>query len=147
MERAAGAQSAGECSLAELIATVDEQDIGRWYWATRAVSLPLRKYWLDIGLEGVANVPETGGVVLAANHLSFLDSMLLMYSLPRQVSFLGKAEYLAAWRTRKLFTAAGMIPVDRSGRGAVKSLRWASKRLALGQIVGALPQGTRSRDG
>lgn len=143
----AGPRTPGGCSLAALVASVDERHIGRWYWATRAASLPLRKFWLDIRLEDEANVPRRGGVILAANHLSFLDSLLLMYSLPRRVSFLGKAEYLAAWPTRKLFPAAGMIPVDRSGRGVVKSLAWASKRLELGEIVGIFPEGTRSRDG
>jgi 1-acyl-sn-glycerol-3-phosphate acyltransferase len=124
-----------------------EEDIGRWYRATRLASYPLRRLWLDIRLEDEANVPGTGGVVLAANHLSFLDSVLLMYSLPRQVSFLGKAEYLAAWPSRKLFPAAGMIPVDRSGRGVVQSLAWASNRLRTGGVVGIFPEGTRSRDG
>ena len=147
VDAGAGVRDPGGGNLAALVASVDERDIGRWYWATRAASLPLRKYWLDIRLEDEANVPETGGVILAANHLSFLDSVLLMYSLPRRVSFLGKAEYLAAWPTRKLFPAAGMIPVDRSGRAVVKSLGWASKRLEQGEIVGVFPEGTRSRDG
>lgn len=124
-----------------------EDDIGRWYRATRIASSPLRRLWLDIRLEDEANVPGTGGVVLAANHLSFLDSVLLMYSLPRQVSFLGKAEYLARWPSRKLFPAAGMIPVDRSGRGVVQSLDWAANRLRSGGVVGIFPEGTRSRDG
>lgn len=138
--------SSGSLS-SELLSSVADDDIGRWYWSTRRLSWPLRRIWLKVRLEDEANVPETGGVILAANHLSFLDSMLLMYSLPRRVSFLGKAEYLESRFTRKLFPAAGMIPVDRSGRGVVQSLDRAANRLASGEIVGIFPEGTRSRDG
>ncbi len=70
-----------------------------------------------------------------------------MYELPRPVTFLGKAEYLAHPVSRRLFPAAGMIPVDRSGRGVAASLRAAAQRLDQGDIVGIFPEGTRSRDG
>ena len=120
--------------------------VGSHYWAIRRTSAPLRKLWLNIQLEDVANVPTDGPVLLAANHLSFIDSVLLMYSLPRRVSFLGKAEYLRSTGSRKLFPAAGMIPVDRTGTGLLASLRTAEQRLAGGEVVGLFPEGTRSRD-
>ncbi len=122
-------------------------DVGRHYWLTRRASAPLRRLWLDTTLENVENVPTTGGVIFAANHLSFIDSMLLMYSVPRKVSFLGKSEYLDSAATRKLFPAAGMIAVDRTGRGIAKSLGQALEKLDAGEIVGIFPEGTRSRDG
>jgi 1-acyl-sn-glycerol-3-phosphate acyltransferase len=125
----------------------DAGHIGRWYWATRRVSWPLRRLWLRIRIEGAENAPISGGVLLAANHVSFLDSLVLMYSLPRQVTCLGKVEYLSSWHTRQLFPAAGMIPVDRSGRGVARSLGVAADRLRSGEIVGIFPEGTRSRDG
>ena len=54
---------------------------GRHSWAGRLGTLPLRKAWLDITHEGIGNVPTHGGVILAANHLAFIDSLLLMYGL------------------------------------------------------------------
>ncbi len=129
------------------IGSFSEDNIGQWHHVSRQLSWPLRKLWLNVRLEDVANVPSQGGVVLAANHLSFLDSVLLMFSTPRRVSFLGKAEYLSAWPTRKLFPAAGMIPVDRSGRGVRQSLDVAARKLERGEAVGIFPEGTRSRDG
>ena len=126
---------------------VDLDAVGRHYWTTRRMSLPWRRLWLRVALEGAEAVPASGPVILAPNHLSFLDSMVLMYELPRQVTFLGKAEYLSHPVTRRLFPAAGMIPVDRSGRGVAASLRAAAKRLEAGGIVGVFPEGTRSRDG
>lgn len=130
-----------------LLDGIDLDAVGRHYWATRRISLPWRRMWLRVDLDGVESVPTSGPVILAPNHLSFLDSMVLMYELPRPVTFLGKAEYLAHPVTRRLFPAAGMIPVDRSGRGVAASLRAAAKRLEAGGIVGLFPEGTRSRDG
>lgn len=121
--------------------------VGRWYWTIRAASSPWRNAWLQVDLENPGNVPDHGGVILAANHLSFLDGPLLMYALDRQVSFLGKAEYLYSWPSSWLFPAAGMIPVDRCGRGVRRSLDMAETTLARGDIVGIFPEGTRSRDG
>lgn len=126
--------------------TVDD-GIGRWYWTVRRATAPLHRGWLDVTHEDRDNVPAGGPVVLAANHLSFLDSVLLMYSLPRRVSFLGKAEYLEMPVARRLFPAAGMIPVDRDGRDVGRSLTRAADRLAAGEVVGVFPEGTRSRDG
>ncbi len=121
--------------------------IGRHYWLTRRMSAPLREAWLDTTIENAEIVPDEGGVIFAANHLSFIDSMLLMYSVRRKVSFLGKSEYLDHPVTRAVFPASGMIPVDRTGRGVGRSLTQAVDKLNAGEIVGIFPEGTRSRDG
>ncbi len=121
--------------------------VGRHYWAVRRATWPVRSLWLDIETIDESNVPDEGPVILAANHLSFLDSPALMFGLSRPVSLLGKVEYLDGAITRRLFPAAGMIPVDRSGKGLVESLRFAESRLAEGEIIGLFPEGTRSRSG
>lgn len=126
---------------------IDLAAVGRRYWSVRRLTAPLHRGWLDVEREGLENVPDHGGVIFAANHLSFIDSVLLMYSGRRRVTFLGKVEYLSMPATRRLFPAAGMIPVDRTGRGVGRSLGAALDRLAAGEIVGIFPEGTRSRDG
>ena len=130
-----------------LALTPGSDRIGHRYWSVRRATSPLHRGWLDVRRKGLENVPTHGGVILAANHLSFIDSVVLMYSGRRRVTFLGKAEYLDSVVTRRLFPAAGMIPVDRSGRGVGKSLGLAIDRLHDGEIVGIFPEGTRSRDG
>ena len=57
----------------------------------------------------------TGPAILCPNHISFLDSAFLMLTVPRNISFVGKAEYMDSWKTKYLFPAMGMIPIDRSG--------------------------------
>lgn len=120
---------------------------GRYSWLGRSLSSPLRRGWLDIDYVGLENVPADGPVVLAANHLAFIDSMLVMYSLDRPVTFLGKAEYLEHPIARRLFPSIGMLPLDRSGRNNRVTLDRVSEILADGGIIGLHPEGTRSRDG
>ena len=97
---------------------------------------------------GLEAVPASGPVILCANHLSFMDSVLLMVLAPRPVHFIGKAEYLDSWKTRRLFPALGMIPVDReSGPRAMIALDAAGTVLADGGVLVLYPEGTRSRDG
>jgi len=93
-------------------------------------------------------VPESGPAVLCPNHLSFFDSVLMMMSFDRPVYFIGKADYLDSWKTRWLFPALGMIPIDRdSGSRAMVALDAAADILRDGALLCVYPEGTRSRDG
>ncbi|MGP3999703.1 lysophospholipid acyltransferase family protein [Streptomyces sp. 8N706] len=104
-------------------------------------------------VEGVENIPETGPVILAGNHVTFIDSMFLALTVKRQVFFIGKDEYvkgkgvkgrLMAW----FFTTSGMIPVDRDGgHGGVAALMTGRRVLEEGKVFGIYPEGTRSPDG
>jgi len=123
------------------------ESAGSRAWVGRALSAPLRKLWLDVSHVGRENVPADGPVVLAANHLAFIDSLLVMYSLDRPVSFLGKAEYLDHPIARRLFPMTGMLPLDRTGRYARVTMRRVQEILADGGVVGVHPEGTRFRDG
>lgn len=102
---------------------------------------------------GADNVPATGGVILASNHLSFADSVVIPLTSPRQVAFLAKAEYftgtgLKGWISREWFTGVGSIPVNRDdARAAQESLDLALTHVQGGGAFGIYPEGTRSRDG
>src|SRR4051812_38895939 len=67
-------------------------------------------------IEGRRHVAESGPAIIAANHLSFFDSIALNLAVRRRIGFVGKAEYLDDWKTRRLFPALGMIPLERGGR-------------------------------
>jgi len=104
-------------------------------------------------ISGVDNVPRTGGVILASNHLSFIDSFAIPLVAPRKVNFLAKSEYFTGagplgMLRRGFFTSVGAIPVDRnSSRAAQDSLDLALEVLRDGRAFGIYPEGTRSRDG
>ena len=66
-----------------------------------------------IRIEGLENVPKEGNAILAANHISFLDSFFIPLAVPRRVTYLAKAEYWDSWKTRWFFDLVGQIPVRR----------------------------------
>ena len=114
---------------------------------------PLFRLLFRPRIEGAESVPGSGPVILAGNHLTFMDSVFLPLVVDRQVFFIGKDEYvtgkglkgrLMAW----FFTGVGMIPVDRDGaRGGVAALMTGRRVLEEGRVFGIYPEGTRSPDG
>lgn len=116
-------------------------------WLKRGTR-PLYKGMVRVRVEGADNVPSDGGVVLAPNHISFFDSVAMIFSVPRRVFFLGKAEYMTSRATATLFPAMGMIPLDREqARRAAAALDVATGVLSRGNALTIYPEGTRSRDG
>jgi 1-acyl-sn-glycerol-3-phosphate acyltransferase len=102
----------------------------------------------DIEPEGLENVPESGPAILAANHVSFLDSFFIPLVLPRRVTYLAKAEYWDSWRTRWFFESVGQIPVRRQDSEKARAALDAGLRvLDAGGLLGIYPEGTRSLDG
>jgi 1-acyl-sn-glycerol-3-phosphate acyltransferase len=109
---------------------------------------PLVSRWFPITLEGVEHVPAEEPVILASNHLSFVDSVVLPILLPRPVYFLGKSDYFESWRTRWFFRATGVVPVHRDGGGrGAGAIRAGVEILERGDLLGIYPEGTRSPDG
>ena len=100
----------------------------------------------DFEVEGRENVPTEGPAIITPNHLSFCDSVFVPAALPRRVWAIGKGEYLDDWKTKHLFPALGMIPVDRSGGDAAQAaLDTAAQVLDGGRLFMIYPEGTRSR--
>ena len=102
---------------------------------------------------GLENIPRSGPVILAANHLAISDSFSVVQSARRPVSFLAKADYftepgLKGKFKKVFFSGMGQIPVDRRG-GSVSApaLEAATKIVEDGGAWGIHPEGTRSPDG
>ena len=81
----------------------------------RSVARPVSRALWKFELNGFEQIPPDGPAILCANHISFLDSAFIMVHAPRNISFVGKSEYMDSWKTKFLFPALGMIPVDREG--------------------------------
>ena len=109
---------------------------------------PVSKRLWSFELEGFDRLPAEGPAILCPNHISFLDSAFLMLHVPRNISFVGKAEYMDSWKTKYLFPLMGMIPIDRGGGDKSQAaLDTAEAVLRRGELFGIFPEGTRSRDG
>ncbi|MBR6022693.1 MAG: 1-acyl-sn-glycerol-3-phosphate acyltransferase [Kiritimatiellae bacterium] len=96
--------------------------------------------------EGAENVPAEGGVVVAANHCSYLDPPVLACAVPRPVRFMARDTLFSNAFARWYFPRVGVIPLDRT-RGDVAALRTAIALLKAGNAVALYPEGTRSEDG
>lgn len=124
-----------------------------FYLVARFVLRPLMFLLLRPRITGREHVPLEGPVVLASNHLSFIDSIVIPLAAPRRVAYLAKAEYFTGrgfggWVTRTLFTALGAHPVERqTQRAAQAALDTALEILQGGTAFGLYPEGTRSKDG
>ena len=114
---------------------------------------PLLKAIFRPWVRGMENIPTSGPVILASNHLSFSDSIFLPLQSRRPVVFLAKSEYFTGKGvkgalTRWFFKATGQLPIDRSGgKASEASLNTGLKVLGQGQVLGIYPEGTRSPDG
>ena len=114
----------------------------------RRVARPVTNKLWKFNLEGFDRLPAEGPAILCPNHVSFLDSAFLMLQVFRNISFVGKAEYMDSWKTKFLFPAMGMIPIDRAGGDKSQAaLDTAERVLRRGELFGIFPEGTRSRDG
>ncbi|GGA71042.1 1-acyl-sn-glycerol-3-phosphate acyltransferase [Pseudoclavibacter endophyticus] len=126
---------------------------GAVYFIGRAVLRPL--FWMLYRprVVGRRNVPAAGPVLLASNHLSSWDTVLIPVTAPRPVQFLTKSSYFT--RSGRLgalmkwfFQSIGGVPVLRAaGRDARSALDAGSSILRAGSAFGVFPEGTRSRDG
>ena len=123
------------------------------YGALHRVVPPVARAVWRPTVEGLHHVPATGPVIVASNHLSFADSVVIPVVVPRKVVFLAKSDYFTGTGvkgalTRAWFEGLGMLPVDRDDTAsALASLDTALEVLRRGEAFGIYPEGTRSRDG
>jgi 1-acyl-sn-glycerol-3-phosphate acyltransferase len=127
---------------------------GYLYWVMKVVLTPIMTVAFRPRIEGMANVPKRGPALLACNHTSYLDWLLLpLVVRTRRISFLAKLEYFTRRGLRGraqayFFSATGQVPIDRAGAHASQgALMTAARLLREGRLVGVFPEGTRTRDG
>ncbi|HYZ53424.1 MAG TPA: lysophospholipid acyltransferase family protein [Streptosporangiaceae bacterium] len=123
------------------------------YQLSRLIAGPfLRGLWRP-QVTGAEHIPDSGGAILASNHLSVMDSIFLPLMLNRPVTFAAKSEYFTSnrpgLRLMGLYLrATGQLSVDRAGpRAAQDMLEGALALLLRGELFGIYPEGTRSPDG
>ena len=104
-------------------------------------------------VSGTERVPRTGGALLAGNHISGWDTLVIPSMLPRQMTFPAKAELFVkkgplSWVVSTFLTAVDILPMNRSGgRASASSMDVVLEALRAGKVVGIFPEGTRSPDG
>ena len=119
------------------------------YWILKGLLKPLLLVLYRVDAAGLEHVPKRGPAIIAANHLSFLDSFFIPLVVKRRkVTYLAKADYFKSWKTSWFFRMVGQIPVEREGNvKSRRALHTAVQALRQGKVLGIYPEGTRSRDG
>ncbi|WP_255491534.1 MULTISPECIES: 1-acyl-sn-glycerol-3-phosphate acyltransferase [unclassified Actinotalea] len=125
-----------------------------FYWLMKHVAPgPLLLGMFRPWVRGIENVPETGGAILASNHLAVIDSFVLPLVLSRKIQFIAKAEYFNGTGIKGrlkagFFRGVGTVPVDRGGgKAGEAALNTGLRILQEGSLFGIYPEGTRSPDG
>ncbi|RCV53216.1 lysophospholipid acyltransferase family protein [Marinitenerispora sediminis] len=121
------------------------------YGAAKSVIAPVTRTLWSPQVTGLRHIPPHGPVILASNHLSNFDPVLIGVVVPRPVVFLAKRELFAegnlAQRTfTRALRAIGQLSTDR-GTGAREAMDSTLDLLAEGRAVGIFPEGSRSPDG
>lgn len=116
-----------------------------FYKFARAVVWFLFKLIYKFEFNGLENIPEKGGYILAANHRSLGDAIFIAVKVKPRIYFMAKKE-LFWFPLGLIMKALGAFPVDR-GNGDRGALDRADEIIRTGKILGIFPEGTRSKSG
>lgn len=117
------------------------------FWTS--IFLPLFRILMKRDWRGIENLPGNGRVIVASNHLSYLDVLVLthfLYANGRAPRYLGKSGVFRVPVVGKVLLAAGQIPVERESSDARKAVDHAKILLEKGHLLGVYPEGTLTRD-
>jgi 1-acyl-sn-glycerol-3-phosphate acyltransferase len=138
----------GPCELSTGAADSDEILTHKTfvYHVCSIASLVLCKSYFRLRVEGLDNIPKSGGAVLASNHQSFVDILIIGACSPRHVSFVAR-DTLADWRwLAYTMRQCGAVLVKR-GTSDRRALRAMADHLEREDVVVIYPEGTRTKNG
>lgn len=95
---------------------------------------------------GADNVPKTGPLIIACNHVSYFDPPVLGTTSPRRISYMAKEELFRIPVLGPAIRAVGAYPVDRSG-SATSAIKRSVEVLRAGGVIGIFPEGGRNLSG
>ncbi|MYA98027.1 MAG: 1-acyl-sn-glycerol-3-phosphate acyltransferase [Nitrospinae bacterium] len=114
---------------------------GQPTWLKKVFQAGLRLAFGGVDVHGMRNVPPDGPLIVASNHRSYLDPMILASFLPRRVYHMAKRELFRNPLFAKLITYFGAFPVDREGTARASTFRMARTLLGLDGAVVIFPEG------
>ncbi len=107
---------------------------------------PFIYFFYNLKVEGKENIPCTGAAILAPNHRSNLDPLMVAVAVRRDIIFLAKEQLFQNKILKKFFESLELIPVKRDNND-IAALRAALRVLKKNKILGIFPEGTRVEEG
>ena len=114
------------------------------YWISHGLFTIFSKLLFPVKVHGLKNIPSRGGFILASNHLSNLDPMLLGIASGRRLNYLAKESLFKNWFFSFFLYQVGAFPIKR-GSSDVGAIKEALKRLKRGGGMVIFPEGTRRK--
>lgn len=114
-----------------------------------SIIIPIFNILMSRDWKGAENLPKSGRVIVASNHMSYLDVLVLthfLYRNGRAPRYLGKSGVFKVPVVGKILLATGQIPVERERANARKAVDHAKIILEQGHMLGVYPEGTLTRD-
>jgi len=121
---------------------MDKYNIKFYNGVKKVVGVPL-KLFFDVKVSGLENIPEEN-YILAGNHKSMWDVILLATSIPTNIRFMGKKELFDNKITKSFFSKVGAFPVDRDNID-INAIKTSLRLLKDGETIGIFPEGTRNK--
>ncbi|AWR85391.1 lysophospholipid acyltransferase family protein [Meiothermus taiwanensis] len=116
------------------------------YKVCKVIARFLLQVLFGLKVEGAEKIPKEGPVILASNHMSFLDPVVMGVACPRVVSYMSRDDVFNYPILRWLLPRLYVIPVSR-GSGDLGAIKAAIRVLKNGMAFGIFPEGRRSRTG
>ena len=117
-----------------------------FYYVVRALFWLLLKIFWRMEIIGIENLPESGGLIIASNHVSYLDPAVLVASLNRKIYFITKKEVFKNGFVSFILKNLNAISVDRENVD-ILAFKKAINILREEKVLGIFPEGTRSSNG
>lgn len=117
-----------------------------FYYVVRAICWLLLKIFWRMEIRGIENLPESGGLIITSNHVSYLDPAVLVASLNRKIYFIAKKEVFKNTFISFLLKNMNAFSVDRDNVDMF-AFKKAMNILREEKVLGIFPEGTRSSNG
>lgn len=117
-----------------------------FYYVVRAICWLLLKIFWRMEIRGIENLPESGGLIITSNHVSYLDPAVLVASLNRKIYFIAKKEVFKNTFISFLLKNMNAFSVDRDNVDMF-AFKKAMNILHEEKVLGIFPEGTRSSNG
>lgn len=115
------------------------------YWFLRFLSFLILKVFFRLEVKGRENIPKRGGFILAGNHISYLDPVVIGVASSRKLNYLAKAELFCNPFCSWFLSTICVFPIKRNAAD-LSALKEAMRRVKNGKALVVFPEGSRRSD-
>lgn len=114
-------------------------------WTVRTIFKPLLAIRYSKRIVGLENIPKTDGVFLVSNHVTWIDGIILLWIMPRNVRFIVAQGNFKGWFLEKVSGAFDTIMMSNSPKSIARALQTGREAARQGDVVGIFPEGGLTR--